>query len=80
MSREVHNGPTDETQARGTPYSGDPEGGTGAAPQLDKLPLDAWHRAHGGRMVPFAGWEMPVQYEGVGREHRAVRTLSLIHI
>jgi aminomethyltransferase len=25
-------------------------------------------------MVPFAGWEMPVQYEGVGVEHRAVRT------
>lgn len=70
MSREVHNGPTDETQARGTPYSGDPQGGAGAqAPQLDKLPLDAWHRAHGGRMVPFAGYEMPVQYEGIMAEH-----------
>ena len=70
MSREVHNGPTDETQARGTPYSGDPEGGAGTAePQLDKLPLDAWHRAHGGRMVPFAGYEMPVQYEGIMAEH-----------
>ena len=69
MSREVHNGPTDETQARGTRYSGDPQGGTGAAPQLDKLPLDGWHRAHGGRMVPFAGYEMPVQYEGIIAEH-----------
>ena len=29
MSREVHNGPTDDTQARGTPYSGDPDGGEG---------------------------------------------------
>ena len=28
---------------------------------LDKLPLDAWHRERGGRMVPFAGYEMPVQ-------------------
>src|SRR5438067_5339451 len=28
----------------------------------------------GARMVPFAGWEMPVQYEGVIEEHRAVRT------
>jgi len=70
MSREVHNGPTDETQARGTPYSGDPEGGAGTKPQaLDKLPLDSWHRAHDARMVPFAGYEMPVQYEGIMAEH-----------
>ena len=71
MSREVHNGPTDETQARGTPYSGDPSGGEGtpAAQQLDKLPLDAWHRSRRARMVPFAGYEMPVQYEGIIAEH-----------
>ena len=70
MNRETHNGPTDETQARGTPYSGDPEGGAGTEPQpLDKLPLDAWHRDRGGRMVPFAGYEMPVQYEGIIAEH-----------
>ena len=70
MSREVHSGPTDETQARGTQYSGDPEGGLGAAPApLDKLALDSWHRAKGGRMVPFAGYEMPVQYEGIMAEH-----------
>jgi aminomethyltransferase len=70
MSREVHNGPTDETQARGTPYSGDPSGGEGVEPTpLQKLPLDAWHRARGGRMVPFAGYEMPVQYEGIITEH-----------
>jgi aminomethyltransferase len=36
-------------------------------PQL--LPLDAWHRARGGRMVAFAGYEMPVQYEGIMAEH-----------
>src|SRR3954464_14042549 len=70
MNRVTHNGPTDDGQARGTPYSGDPQGGEGAAPsQLDKLPLDAWHRTHGGRMVPFAGYEMPVQYEGIIAEH-----------
>ena len=70
MSKEVHNGPTDETQARGTPYSGDPAGGQGAEPgPLDTLPLDSWHRARGGRMVPFAGYEMPVQYEGIMAEH-----------
>ena len=33
------------------------------------LPLDAWHRAKGGRMVPFAGYTMPVQYEGIMAEH-----------
>jgi aminomethyltransferase len=36
---------------------------------LDKLPLDPWHRARGARMVPFAGYEMPVQYEGIIAEH-----------
>src|SRR6476619_5858082 len=36
---------------------------------LGKLPLDSWHRARGGRMVPFAGYEMPVQYEGIMAEH-----------
>src|SRR5690242_2121265 len=70
MSREVHNGPTDETQARGTPYRGDPNGGVGGQPEsLDRLPLDSWHRARGARMVPFAGYEMPVQYEGIIAEH-----------
>jgi aminomethyltransferase len=70
MNRETHNGPTDDTQARGTPYSGDPDGGADTQPgPLDKLPLDAWHRARGGRMVPFAGYEMPVQYEGIMAEH-----------
>jgi aminomethyltransferase len=70
MSREVHNGPTDETHARGTPYSGDPSGGKGATPpDPDKLPLDSWHRSRGARMVPFAGYEMPVQYEGIIAEH-----------
>jgi aminomethyltransferase len=38
------------------------------------LPLDAWHRARGGRMVPFAGYQMPVQYEGIMAEHRWTRT------
>jgi aminomethyltransferase len=37
------------------------------APQL--LALDSWHRARGARMVPFAGYEMPVQYEGIIAEH-----------
>ena len=33
------------------------------------LPLDAWHRARGGRMVAFAGYAMPVQYDGIMAEH-----------
>jgi len=36
---------------------------------LETLPLDSWHRAKGARMVPFAGYEMPVQYEGIMAEH-----------
>lgn len=42
----------------------DADDGADDAPAL--LPLDAWHRARGGRMVPFAGYEMPVQYTGEG--------------
>ena len=41
--------------------------------ELQTLPLDAWHRASGGRMVPFAGYHMPVQYEGIMAEHLWVR-------
>ena len=40
---------------------------------LDTLPLDAWHRAKGARMVPFAGYEMPIQYEGIVAEHNWTR-------
>jgi aminomethyltransferase len=40
---------------------------------LLRTPLYERHVAAGARMVPFAGWEMPVQYEGVIPEHRAVR-------
>src|SRR5918994_1058198 len=40
---------------------------------LRRTPLYERHLALSARMVPFAGWEMPVQYEGVIPEHRAVR-------
>ncbi len=40
---------------------------------LRRTPLHDRHVALGARLVPFAGWEMPVQYEGVLPEHRAVR-------
>ena len=39
-----------------------------------RTPLYDWHCAHGGKMVPFAGWDMPLQYaEGILAEHLAVR-------
>jgi len=45
-----------------------------SAEQLKKTPLNARHRAHGARMVPFGGWDMPVEYSGIVNEHLAVRT------
>ena len=42
-------------------------------PPLAKTPLYDWHVAHRGRMVDFAGWSMPVQYESIVAEHEAVR-------
>jgi aminomethyltransferase len=46
------------------------------AQTLQLTPLHDRHIALGARMVPFAGWEMPVQYSGVIPEHRAVRSDS----
>jgi aminomethyltransferase len=45
-----------------------------ATAELRKTPLNARHRASNGRMVPFAGWDMPVEYAGIVVEHLAVRT------
>ncbi len=39
-----------------------------------RTPLYQWHVDHKARMVPFGGWEMPVQYAGIAPEHKAVRT------
>jgi glycine cleavage system T protein (aminomethyltransferase) len=49
------------------------------APATDTLrhtPLFERHRAAGAKLVPFAGWEMPVQYDGIRQEHVAVRTAA----
>ena len=40
---------------------------------LKQTPLNAVHRQMGAKMVPFGGWDMPVQYSGILEEHRAVR-------
>lgn len=45
---------------------------------LQLLPLDAWHRARGGRMVPFAGYAMPVQFEGIVAEHEWTRSRAAL--
>jgi len=51
---EFHDSPEDDAEGPVGPLS---------------LPLDAWHRAQGARMVEFAGYHMPVQYEGIIAEH-----------
>lgn len=43
---------------------------------LKKTPLHAQHVSLGARMVPFGGWDMPVEYSGITAEHLAVRTAS----
>lgn len=41
-----------------------------------RTPLYQWHVDHKARMVPFGGWDMPVQYAGIAPEHRAVRSAA----
>jgi len=41
--------------------------------ELKRTPLRDFHAANGGRLVDFAGWEMPVQYQSILEEHKAVR-------
>jgi aminomethyltransferase len=50
-----------------------PPAGERARPPLHQSPLAAFHRRHGGHMVPFSGWEMPLYFSGILAEHRAVR-------
>lgn len=47
----------------------------GSTPLLS-TPLRAQHRALGAKLVPFAGYEMPIQYAGIVKEHTAVRTAA----
>ncbi len=43
-------------------------------PELKRTALYDFHRRHGGHLVPFAGWEMPLYYTSILAEHKAVRT------
>ena len=45
-------------------------------PDLRKTPLNEVHRESGAKMVPFGGWDMPVEYSGLIAEHMAVRTAA----
>ncbi len=45
---------------------------------LQTTPLDAWHRAAGARMVPFAGFEMPIYYRSIVAEHQACRQSGVL--
>ena len=47
-----------------------------AGASLKKTPLHAAHVALGARMVPFVGWDMPVEYSGITAEHNAVRSAA----
>ncbi len=46
--------------------------------QLATTPLDPWHRSAGAKMVPFAGYEMPIQYSSIVDEHRTCRTSAAL--
>lgn len=46
--------------------------------ELLETPLTAWHRAHGAKMAPFAGWNMPIQYEGILAEHGHTRSAASV--
>ena len=41
-----------------------------------RTPLFEEHQKLGARMIPFGGWDMPVQYTGIIEEHRAVRNAA----
>ena len=45
-----------------------------ATDELKRTPLEAEHRRLGAKLAPFAGWLMPIEYEGALAEHRVVRT------
>ena len=45
---------------------------------LAKTSLYNWHLQHGGKMVPFAGYELPVQYEGMGVLKEHLRKLAIL--
>jgi len=47
--------------------------GTDPPEELERTPLESEHRRLGAKLAPFAGWRMPIEYEGALAEHRSVR-------
>ncbi len=45
---------------------------------LDRTPLHAWHLEHDAKMAPFAGWDMPIQYQGILLEHQHTREQACV--
>ena len=45
-------------------------------PEHNRTPLYTMHKRMGARLIPFGGWEMPVEYSGITKEHTAVRTAA----
>jgi len=41
---------------------------------LERTPFYEFHVAHGGKLIDFGGWELPVQFEGIKKEHQLVRS------
>jgi len=50
-----------------------PSGGLAPSIELARTPIYLWHVEHGGRMVDFGGWSMPVQYTSIVEEHQTTR-------
>ena len=50
--------------------------GVRVLPDYKRTPLYNVHKALGARLIPFGGWEMPVEYSGIAKEHTAVRTAA----
>ncbi|HEV2951410.1 MAG TPA: glycine cleavage system aminomethyltransferase GcvT, partial [Actinomycetota bacterium] len=58
-----------------TPMPADPTANEADRPsELKRTPLEEEHLRLGAKMAPFAGWQMPIEYEGALAEHRSVRT------
>ena len=63
------------SQPMSTPMPADPTANEADRPsELKRTPLEEEHLRLGAKMAPFAGWQMPIEYEGALAEHRSVRT------
>ena len=71
MSRQT---PTDDTTDTTADSTTDATTDPDTPQELKRTPLEAEHHRLGAKMSPFAGWQMPIEYEGALAEHRSVRS------